>query len=63
MFSFGAGSRSCLGKNISLLEMTKVVPQIVRRFDLVFENDEPWELYTSWFVWQKYFCYVEPRKE
>lgn len=63
MFTFGAGARSCLGKNVSLLEMTKVIPQIVRQFDLVFESDKPWETYTSWFVWQKYYCYLEPRKD
>ncbi|KAF7194228.1 Pisatin demethylase [Pseudocercospora fuligena] len=61
-FAFGGGTRTCIGKNISLLEMTKVLPQIVRKFDLVFESDEPWELYTTWFVWQKYYCYIEPRK-
>ena len=31
--AFGMGSRTCLGKNISLLEMDKVVPELVRRFD------------------------------
>ncbi|EME82021.1 uncharacterized protein MYCFIDRAFT_77669 [Pseudocercospora fijiensis CIRAD86] len=61
-FAFGGGTRSCIGKNISLLEMTKAVPQIVRKFDLVFESDEPWELFSTWFVWQKYHCYIEPRK-
>ncbi|KAF2167414.1 hypothetical protein M409DRAFT_22224 [Zasmidium cellare ATCC 36951] len=30
---FGAGSRTCIGKNVSLLEMSKLVPQLVRRFD------------------------------
>ncbi|KAG9375924.1 Cytochrome P450 [Pyrenophora tritici-repentis] len=28
--TFGAGSRTCIGKNISLLEMYKVIPQIVK---------------------------------
>ncbi|KAJ4193595.1 hypothetical protein NW755_003589 [Fusarium falciforme] len=30
---FGAGSRTCIGKNISLLEMNKLVPTLVNRFD------------------------------
>ncbi|KAL6354975.1 hypothetical protein LRP88_12333 [Fusarium phalaenopsidis] len=30
---FGAGSRTCIGKNISLLEMNKLVPTLVKRFD------------------------------
>ncbi|TKA74559.1 hypothetical protein B0A55_04445 [Friedmanniomyces simplex] len=42
--AFGSGTRTCLGKNISQLEMAKVVPQVLRRFD--FELVEPgreWE--------------------
>ncbi|KAJ6020294.1 hypothetical protein N7499_003580 [Penicillium canescens] len=30
---FGLGSRTCIGKNISLLEIGKLVPQLVRNFD------------------------------
>ncbi|KAH7347958.1 cytochrome P450 [Pyrenochaeta sp. MPI-SDFR-AT-0127] len=31
---FGHGSRTCIGKNISLLEMNKLIPILVRRFDI-----------------------------
>ncbi|KAJ5547808.1 hypothetical protein N7513_005042 [Penicillium frequentans] len=31
---FGLGSRTCLGKHISILEMSKLIPRIVRDFDL-----------------------------
>lgn len=31
---FGLGSRTCIGKNISLLEISKVIPQLVRKFDI-----------------------------
>lgn len=31
---FEAGHRSCLGKNISLLEIYKVVPTLLRRFNV-----------------------------
>jgi cytochrome P450 len=34
IFAFGAGSRTCIGKNISLLEMYKLVPAILRRFEV-----------------------------
>ena len=34
MFQFGAGSRTCIGKNISLLEIYKLVPSFLRRFDV-----------------------------
>jgi cytochrome P450 len=34
MFQFGMGSRTCIGKNISLLEIYKVVPSLLRRFEV-----------------------------
>lgn len=34
IFSFGAGSRTCIGKNISLLEMYKLVPAVLMRFEV-----------------------------
>ncbi|KFY13167.1 hypothetical protein V492_03442 [Pseudogymnoascus sp. VKM F-4246] len=30
---FGLGSRTCIGKNISLLEISKLIPELVRRYD------------------------------
>ena len=33
MFQFGAGARTCIGKNISLLEIYKLVPSFLRRFE------------------------------
>lgn len=34
LFSFGAGARTCIGKNISYLEMYKLVPAVLREFDV-----------------------------
>lgn len=34
LFTFGAGSRTCVGKNISYLEMYKLVPAILRTFNV-----------------------------
>lgn len=34
LFTFGAGSRTCIGKNISLLEMHKLVPAVLRKFEV-----------------------------
>lgn len=31
---FGMGSRTCIGRHISMLEMTKLIPRIVQDFDL-----------------------------
>ena len=34
--AFGLGSRACIGKNISLLEINKVVPILIRDYDFEF---------------------------
>lgn len=34
MVQFGMGSRTCIGKNISLLEVYKLVPTMLRRFEV-----------------------------
>lgn len=34
MLQFGMGSRTCIGKNISLMEIYKLVPSFLRRFDV-----------------------------
>ncbi|KAL1965265.1 hypothetical protein VTN77DRAFT_5867 [Rasamsonia byssochlamydoides] len=56
MFQFGAGSRTCIGKNISLMEIYKLVPSFLRRFDVHLANpDEEWKLHNAWFVRQLNF--------
>ncbi|GKT76950.1 pisatin demethylase [Colletotrichum tofieldiae] len=60
-FSFGGGSRVCIGKNISLLEIFKVIPQIVREFDLHFDGED-WELKSTWFVYPRYTGQISLRK-
>lgn len=51
--AFGGGTRTCLGKNISMLEMSKLVPQVLRKFDFELSNPEKeWRLYCYWFVRQ-----------
>ena len=55
MFQFGSGARTCIGKNISLLEMYKMVPSFLLRFDVLRESNEPWKTHNQWFVKQKNF--------
>lgn len=38
MFQFGMGSRTCIGKNISLLEIYKLVPSMLRRFEVCYKT-------------------------
>ncbi|KAI5866275.1 cytochrome P450 [Durotheca rogersii] len=56
MFHFGMGSRTCLGKNISLLEIYKVTPSLLRRFEISFKDPkQEWKLVNAWFVKQHNF--------
>ncbi|PVH96824.1 pisatin demethylase [Periconia macrospinosa] len=50
--SFGSGARTCIGKNISLLEMSKVIPQIVRKYDFEIRPNDKGQRFswsTRWF--------------
>lgn len=42
MYVFGMGARVCLGKEIALMEMHKLVPEIIRRFDLEVLEEGKW---------------------
>ncbi|ERT00228.1 hypothetical protein HMPREF1624_03599 [Sporothrix schenckii ATCC 58251] len=56
MLQFGMGSRTCIGKNISLLEIYKVVPSLLRRFEIDFvDPKQEWKLINAWFVKQTNF--------
>ncbi|KAH0830997.1 hypothetical protein AYO21_06524 [Fonsecaea monophora] len=49
LLSFGAGKRSCLGKNIAMLELHKLVPALLMKFKI--ELDDPtreWEVSNAW---------------
>ncbi|KOS37959.1 hypothetical protein ACN38_g11242 [Penicillium nordicum] len=62
---FGAGARTCIGKNISLMEIGKLVPELVRRFDFeLVDSKAPLETQNVWFVKQTNVeCRVRLRKE
>ena len=52
-FSFGAGSRVCIGRNISMIEMRKIIPLLVREFDMSMEGDKEWQVHNVWFTQQR----------
>ncbi|KAE8149811.1 cytochrome P450 [Aspergillus avenaceus] len=61
-FNFGAGTRSCPGKTISLLEMHKIIPQLLREFDIRTCREPSWKTKNVWFVQQEEFiCYLQAR--
>lgn len=53
IFTFGAGSRICLGKNIALLEINKMVPELLRRFELELVDPRRYTLRPGWLVLQE----------
>ncbi|KAK6371295.1 hypothetical protein LTS17_009026 [Exophiala oligosperma] len=63
LFQFGAGARTCIGKNISLLEMYKLVPSFLRRFEVQFDDPtRDWKLHNAWFVKEHdFYCRFRPR--
>ncbi|KAK0369863.1 cytochrome P450 oxidoreductase, partial [Colletotrichum costaricense] len=57
---FGLGSRTCLGKNVSILEMSKLIPRLIRDFDFKLEGAAAtprgaWKTRNAWFVKPKNF--------
>ncbi|KID78346.1 Pisatin demethylase [Metarhizium brunneum] len=48
---FGLGSRTCLGRHISFLEMSKLIPLLVRNFDFeLVGRRAAWKTENYWFV-------------
>ncbi|KAK4941939.1 hypothetical protein LTR10_018269 [Elasticomyces elasticus] len=53
MFQFGGGSHVCIGRHLALLEMNKVLPQLLRRYEIQLVNPgKPLEHHSSFFVVQ-----------
>jgi cytochrome P450 len=53
-FVFGSGARTCLGKNISLTEMHKMIPELLRKFEIKLHSpEEEWKTKNVWFVQQE----------
>ncbi|ETI21441.1 hypothetical protein G647_07788 [Cladophialophora carrionii CBS 160.54] len=53
MFQFGGGSHVCIGRHLALLEMNKIIPEIIRRYDIQLVNPgKKLEHHSSFFVVQ-----------
>jgi cytochrome P450 len=63
---FGMGPRICQGKNIALMILNKVIPQLVRRFDFELDGplkDKEWKTLNYWVIKQKDFkCRLKLRE-
>lgn len=61
---FGMGARSCVGKNIALVEIHKFIAQFFRHFDAKIINEErPWITKSQWFSIQKEFWVTISERE
>lgn len=65
MIQFGAGPRTCIGKNISLSEIYKLVPQILRDFHICLADpSRGWKTHNFWFNKQTDICiYIKERSD
>lgn len=54
MLVFGSGSRTCIGKNISLAELHKLTPEVLRSFEVeLADKSSAWETRNLWFCKQE----------
>jgi cytochrome P450 len=65
LLAFGGGYRICLGRNLSMMEVYKVVPTLLAAFDIELEDpDEVWWTCSRWFYRTKgVVCKLKPRSE
>ncbi|CCC10483.1 unnamed protein product [Sordaria macrospora k-hell] len=61
--AFGGGSRICLGRNLSQMELYKVVPTLIATFDIeLVDQEEKWWTCSRWFYRCKgVVCRLKPR--
>ncbi|KAI2622397.1 cytochrome P450 [Hypoxylon sp. NC1633] len=51
LLTFGAGHRTCLGKNLSYFEVYKLIPSLLQRYELSLVNPaEEWRIEAKWFL-------------
>ncbi|KAJ4294347.1 hypothetical protein N0V90_008037 [Kalmusia sp. IMI 367209] len=49
MINFGAGTRTCIGRNLALAQAYKVSATILREFTFEMAHDRPWQTYNAGF--------------
>ncbi|CAK1358024.1 unnamed protein product [Cercospora beticola] len=64
LLSFGAGPRTCAGRNFAMMEMVKVVPALLRKFSFrLADPGKEWKVRGHWFTHQSEMdMFVTPRK-
>ncbi|CRG87516.1 hypothetical protein PISL3812_04534 [Talaromyces islandicus] len=64
MFTFGAGARNCIGKNLAMMQLTKIVVELYRNFDILLANpDKEWTVSGGWLTRQSEMDMVLKRRK
>lgn len=50
LMPFGIGSRTCIGRHISMLEISKLLPVLVQNFEFELVDAGEWKTLNHWFV-------------
>ncbi|CAJ0553118.1 Ff.00g116300.m01.CDS01 [Fusarium sp. VM40] len=59
---FGLGSRTCIGRHVSTLEISKLIPRLLHEFEFELCDKNPWVTKNCWFVKPIAFkVYIRPR--
>ncbi|KAF2088013.1 cytochrome P450 [Saccharata proteae CBS 121410] len=62
--AFGAGPRVCIGRNISMMEIVKFIPALMRMYDFrLAEPDREWHVLGHWFTKQTGIDMVFTKRE
>lgn len=61
--AFGSGSRICIGKHISMVEMSKLVPELLKRYEFRFVDEGKVEVEGGWFTRLKGFDVSVSKRE
>ncbi|KAG9567209.1 hypothetical protein KCU71_g3513, partial [Aureobasidium melanogenum] len=53
MFTFGAGARNCIGKNLAMMQLTKIIVGLYRNFDITLaDQSKDWNVSGGWLTRQ-----------
>lgn len=64
LLSFGAGTRTCLGRHIAMLELSKMIPALVLRYDMRLSDPEKtWKITSAFAVKQEGLDVMLTRRE
>ncbi|MCJ1237848.1 hypothetical protein MMC14_005835 [Varicellaria rhodocarpa] len=53
LFTFSTGSRNCIGKNLAMMQITKIIVEIYRNFEVrLFDPSQDWHVSGGWLTRQ-----------